>query len=72
MARRVTVAVFDVAYTLDSEKWHLTTHVIVATMDAGEVPRGAGDCLEYLVNKGARCNAQPHEARAVTGFVHLT
>jgi hypothetical protein len=35
VARRVTVVVFDVAYTLNSEKQHLTTHVIVATMNAG-------------------------------------
>jgi hypothetical protein len=35
VARRVTVAVFDVACTLSFEKQHLTTHVIVATMNAG-------------------------------------
>lgn len=35
VARKVTVAVFDVACTLNFEKQHLTTHVIVATMNAG-------------------------------------
>jgi hypothetical protein len=35
VARRVSVAVFDVACTLNAEKQYLTTHVIIATIGCG-------------------------------------